>query len=59
MTAHQLTHWCPTCDKHYALNQVRQVFPDPASPEDEITLILCPDCGGSDVEELQEVGDAQ
>lgn len=56
MTTAHPTHWCVSCRKHYTRHQVRQIVPAEHDPDSEAELLICPNCGSDDVEELQEIG---
>ncbi|MCF4988762.1 hypothetical protein GIW56_02510 [Pseudomonas gessardii] len=54
-----ITHWCRNCNAHHALQQVRRCVPAPTSLNGEVDVLICPSCNSYDIEELQEVSDAQ
>jgi ribosomal protein L44E len=54
-----ITHWCRNCNAHHALQQVRRGVPAPTSLNGEVDVLICPSCNSYDIEELQEVSDAQ
>lgn len=54
-----ITHWCRQCDSHYPTHRVCRIVPAPVSPDSEVGVLICPKCSSYDIEELQEVSDAQ
>lgn len=60
LDSNSVTHWCCGCDTHYQLRQVRHCIPAPTTPEGEVEVNICPQCGSYDVVELKdEVDHAQ
>lgn len=55
----RLTHWCHQCDSHHPTHRVRSVVQAPVSLDSEVDVLICPNCNSYDIEELQEVSDAQ
>ena len=55
----RLTHWCHQCDSHHPTLRVRSVVQAPVSLDSEVDVLICPNCNSYDIEELQEVPDAQ
>lgn len=55
MQSHPVTHGCNSCDRHFALHQVRQVHPAEHTPEGEAEVLTCPVCGSYDIKRLEEV----
>lgn len=52
----RITHRCLQCDSHHPKHQVSGA---PALPGGEVDELICPTCNSYDIEELQEVSDAQ
>jgi hypothetical protein len=59
LTPVAITHWCRNCNTHHALQQIRHCVPAPTSLNGEVDVLICPSCNSYDIEELQEVSDAQ
>ncbi|SMF20586.1 hypothetical protein [Pseudomonas sp. LAMO17WK12:I2] len=54
-----VTHWCRNCDSHHPFQQVQHCVPAPTALNGEVDILICPSCNSYDIEELQEVSDAQ
>ncbi len=59
LTPVAITYWCRNCNTHHALQQVRHCVPAPTSLNGEVDVLICTSCNSYDIEELQEVSDAQ
>lgn len=55
----RLTHWCHQCNSHHPTHRVRSVVQASISLGGELDVLICPNCNSYDIEELQEVSDAQ
>jgi len=54
-----ITHWCWQCDSHHPIHRVRCINKATVSPIGEVEVLICPNCSSYDIEELQEVSNAQ